>query len=79
MRRTSDITLEECVAKLKQLKGYSMCYVDEIPKVLMEDFNKFIVGHTLCEIEGGAVTYDIDKYYRKIMNQGISYAIRWKI
>lgn len=53
-------------------------YVDQIPDVLQQDFNNFIIGKTLSEHEGRSITHDFDAYYHKIyFGPGIDYPVQW--
>ncbi len=78
--KTANITLTQCIETLKSLCDKEIVYVDEVPEILQEDFNNFIIGKTLSLSENNrSVTYDIKAYYKKIMTQGTTYPIKWII
>jgi hypothetical protein len=66
--KTANITLQQCINKLRELAASETVYVDQIPEVLQEDFRAFMVGKT----------YSMHQYIDKIMYQtGISYPVKW--
>lgn len=60
---------------IKDLSMESICFVKYIPEVLVKDFNTFAVGYTLGIIDGKSVTYDMKKYYRKLLTKGFDYPL----
>ncbi|MFN3753321.1 hypothetical protein [Flavobacterium sp.] len=64
---------------IKELSKSDFAFVDEIPEVLQPDFHQFIVGHTMSNLDGRTITYDMKAYYKKLMHQGTYYSIHWKL
>lgn len=78
--KTSNLTLIECVEAVRALTLQPVVYIDQIPDVLQEDFNTFIIGHTISVDGDRRITYDIKQYYDKLMNRkGIDYPVQWKL
>ncbi|MFE3847157.1 hypothetical protein ACFX5D_04140 [Flavobacterium sp. LB3P45] len=75
----TNITLQECMKIIEDLSKKDYAFIDEIPEILQKDFNQFIIGHTISLIENRSVTYDMKAYYSKLMKQGTSYSIHWKL
>ena len=75
--KKATISLKECLSQIEQLRHLENCYVDMIPEMLQDDFNNFIVGKTLSQVNGRIRTYDIAAYYYKVINQGFDYPIHW--
>lgn len=75
--KIANITLSECLHQLALLCKKDECFVDKVPEVLQEDFNTFLIGHTLSLKENRSVTYDMRAYYKKICLKGFDYSIRW--
>jgi|GEM_PF-6344927 len=67
------------IAKIKSMCDAPYAFIDEIPEVLQKDFKAFNVGRGISQIDGRWVTYDLERYYHKIMfGNGVSYAIEWQ-
>ena len=76
---TANISLQECVFKIKHLANNKNCFVDEIPEILQKDSNKFIVDNGSSILNGREITYNMKAYPDKIITkEGISYPIKWK-
>ena len=76
---STELTLKECFDQLKVLADQSQPFIDEVPEPLQRDFNEFIIGQTISTVDGRSVTYDMKKYYDKVMyGAGVSYRIKFK-
>jgi hypothetical protein len=70
-------TLADCLQEVAVLASKNECFIDEVPEILKDDFNNFIMGHTLTSKENRLITYDMKMYFEKIINKGFDYPIRW--
>ncbi|WP_395076341.1 hypothetical protein [Flavobacterium sp.] len=77
--KIADISLQECLSKIKNLASQENCFIDEIPEILKEDFNNFIFGHTLSTLNNRQITYDMKMYYDKLNKNGIDYSVKWNM
>lgn len=78
MKKTS-LTLNQLLASVKKLSQQDYCFTEDIPSVLIEDFNYFTVGKTLAIVDNKEITYNMKDYYNKITNKGIDYSIQFSI
>ena len=78
--KIAGMSFQECLDKIKNLARQENCFIDDIPKILKEDFDNFIVGHTLSTLNGREITHDMKAYYDKIYSKkGIDYPVQWKM
>ncbi len=78
--QTSELTFSEFHKKISKLSKLDIVFIDDIPKCLEKDFNKFIVGKTLTKINDSVATFDFKQYYDKIfLKKGIGYRIKFKM
>lgn len=75
----TNITLKECMQIVDDLASKEYAFIDEIPEVLQKDFAQFIIGHTISTINNRTITYDMKLYYKKLMLEGTSYSIHFKL
>lgn len=72
--------ISESLGSLQQLSKKEMIFLDDVPRQLKADLQKFIVGETLTMLDGKIVIGNnlYERWLLKLNTKGFDYEIDWK-